>query len=72
MTGPFLLSISVFIFSFFISLFLFGSVRQIKLAICWLLGARKSEIVEVEVEAYGLYERRVGNEMSASAALCIY
>jgi len=41
MTGPFLLSISVFIFSFFISLFLFGSVRQIKLAIRWLLGARK-------------------------------
>jgi len=29
-----LLSISVFIFSFFISLFLFGSVRQIKLAVC--------------------------------------
>jgi len=33
MTGPFLLSISVFSFSFFISSFLFGSVRQIKLAI---------------------------------------
>jgi len=29
---------------------LFGSVRQIKLAVYWLLGARKSEIVEVEVE----------------------
>ena len=27
---------------FFISLFCCGSVRQIKLAICWLLGARKS------------------------------
>jgi len=33
MTGPFLLSISVFIFSFLISLFLFGSMWQIKLAI---------------------------------------
>ena len=33
-SGPFLLSISVFIFSFFFSLFLFGSVWQIKLAIC--------------------------------------
>jgi len=29
---------------------LFGSGRQIKLAICELLGARNSEIVEVEVE----------------------
>jgi len=31
MTGPFLLSISVFVFSFFITLFLFGSMRS------WLL-----------------------------------
>jgi len=36
--GPFLLSISVFVCSFFVT-FLFGSVRQIKLAIRQLLGA---------------------------------
>jgi len=41
MTGRFLLSISVFVCSFFITLFLFGSVRQIKLANRQLLGARK-------------------------------
>jgi len=59
MTGSFLLSISVFVFSFFITLFFlvsvfvlkrnvkfqptlffFGSVRQIKLAIRQLLSAR--------------------------------
>jgi len=37
----FLLSISVFVFSFFSLLFLFGSARQIKLATRQLLGARK-------------------------------
>jgi len=44
MTEPFLLIISIFfVFSFFITFFysfLFGSVRQIKLAIRQLLGAR--------------------------------
>ena len=44
MTGPFLLSISVFVFNFFITLFLFGSVWQIKLAVCQLLGAHKYSI----------------------------
>ena len=40
-TGPFLLSISVFFcFSFFHYSFLFGSVRQVKLAIRQLFGAR--------------------------------
>jgi len=32
MTGPFLLSILVFVLVFSITIFLFGSVRQIKLA----------------------------------------
>jgi len=40
MTGPFLPSISVFDFSFFITLFLFHSMRQIKLATRQLLGTR--------------------------------
>jgi len=40
MTGPFLLSISVFCFYFLHYSFLFGSVRQIKLATRQLLGAR--------------------------------
>jgi len=43
-TGPFLLSISDFCFIFFIALFAFGSVRQIKLAIRQLLGARKHSV----------------------------
>ena len=42
MTRPFLLSISVFVFSFLHYFFVFfGSVRQIKLATRQLLGARK-------------------------------
>jgi len=44
LTGPFLLSSSVFVSSFFITLFLFGSVRQIKLAVRQLLGARKYSV----------------------------
>ena len=41
MTGPFLLSISFFCFYFLYYSFLFGSVRQIKLATRQLSGARK-------------------------------
>jgi len=44
MTEPFLLSISVFVFSSFITFHLFGSMWQIKLAIRQLLGARKYSV----------------------------
>ena len=56
MTGPFLLSISVFLFLvFFISLFCCGSVRQIKLAIFMLaFGRTLIYVVEVEVEVLAL------------------
>jgi len=45
-----------FVFSFSITLFLFGSLRQIKLDICQLLGARKHSvsyrIIVAESEQY--------------------
>jgi len=53
MTGPFLLSILVFVLVFFVSLF-FRSVRQIKLDIRQLLGARKYSyrIVSYRIVSY--------------------
>ena len=60
MTGPFLLSISVLVFSFFITLFVFfGSVQQIKLAICQLLDACKySVLYHIVVKVFAVMTRR--------------
>jgi len=49
MTGPFLLSISVFIFSFLHYFFCCGSVQQIKLAML-VFGRTLIYVVEIEIE----------------------
>ena len=59
MVGPFLLSISVFVSSFFITLFLFGSMRHIKLAIRQLLGAHKYSV-----------SYRISNVVESTAVEC--